>query len=494
MNLPAQWRRKYGSALGLAVCALVLRLAVYRTPSPRAPYFTFFLAAAGSAALGGFLPGAFAVALGLLFSIFVVPGSGWMHLYQPSDPTAPLRFIAAGLIVSWLFGTLYSSRERARNAEARLRESERLYRAIGESIPFGIWICDPQGRNTYVSESFLNLIGMTQEECSSLGWRNALHPDEADRAIAAWQECVRTNGVWDVEHRFRGKDGKYHPVLARGVPVRDDRGKTVCWAGINLDIRRLKDAEAQLERHANELKRSNRELEQFAFAASHDMREPLRIVNIYTELLLKSAQKNDLDQMGIFAANIHQGVDKLERLIRDLLHMSRAIHEETQRRLVSADDALDQAVSILAPLIGESEAVIERDPLPFVLADEGQLTQVFQNLLSNAMKYRKASASPRVRITAQPEGEHAVFTVEDNGIGFEPEYAQSIFGLFKRLHGREYEGTGIGLAICQRIVERYGGRIWAESTPEAGSKFYFTLPLASGARVAEPVQTVHASH
>jgi signal transduction histidine kinase len=338
---------------------------------------------------------------------------------------------------------------------------------------------------------------MSQEACSNLGWRAALHPDDADRTIAAWQECVRTDGVWDVEHRYRGKDGKYHPVLARGVPVRDDRGRTVCWAGINLDIGRLKDTEAELERHANELKRSNRELEQFAFAASHDMREPLRIVNIYTELLLKTAQQPDsTEQMSLFAANIHQGVDRLERLIRDLLSMSRVIHADAERRLVSADDALDQALNILSPAIGEARAILDREPLPFVLTDEGQLTQVFQNLLSNAIKYRKDGAQPRIRVATQrlntPEGDEALFIVEDDGIGFAPEYAQEIFGLFKRLHGKAYEGTGIGLAICQRIVERHGGRIWAESVPGVGSKFCFTMPLAASPRIEEPVPSIQA--
>ncbi len=133
-----------------------------------------------------------------------------------------------------------------KKTEEQLRKSQHLYRAIGESIPFGIWICDPDGRNTYASQSLLDLLGITQEQCSEFGWGDALHPDDAERTIAAWKECVRTEGVWSIEHRYRGVDGKYHPILARGVPVRDDDGKIIAWAGINLDISDLKQTEEEL--------------------------------------------------------------------------------------------------------------------------------------------------------------------------------------------------------------------------------------------------------
>lgn len=131
--------------------------------------------------------------------------------------------------------------------EQALRKSEKIYRAIGETIPYGIWICDPDGRNIYASQSYLDLVGITQEQCSAFGWGDTLHPDDAERTILAWKECVRTEGEWDIEHRFLGKDGQYHPILARGVPVRDEQGKILCWAGINLDISRFKKVEQDLQ-------------------------------------------------------------------------------------------------------------------------------------------------------------------------------------------------------------------------------------------------------
>ena len=151
--------------------------------------------------------------------------------------------------------------ERAQTEEA-LRKSEQRYRAIGESINYGVWVCAPDGRNIYASPSFLRLVGLTQEQCSNFGWGDVLHPEDAARTIAAWKDCVRAGGVWDIEHRFRGVDGKYHPVLARGVPVRNDRGEVVCWAGINLDLSRLKEAETALLRAQAELERKVEEAPQ----------------------------------------------------------------------------------------------------------------------------------------------------------------------------------------------------------------------------------------
>jgi PAS domain S-box-containing protein len=148
--------------------------------------------------------------------------------------------------LKWLLALVEDINEQ-KQAEQALQESEKIYRAIGESIPYGIWICDPDGRNIYASQSYLDLVGITQEQCSEFGWGDTLHPDDAERTIEAWKECVNTEGIWDIEHRFLGKDGQYHPILARGVPVRDEQGRIACWAGINLDISRYRKAEQDLK-------------------------------------------------------------------------------------------------------------------------------------------------------------------------------------------------------------------------------------------------------
>jgi PAS domain S-box-containing protein len=172
-------------------------------------------------------------------------------------------------------------------AEAALERSERLYRAIGESIDYGVWVCEPDGRNIYASPSFLKLVGLTQEQCANFGWGDVLHPDDAARTIAAWKECVRTGGNWDIEHRFRSVDGQWHTILARGVPVRDEQGRVTCWAGINLDINRLKQAEAQISEHAEELGAVNQELTRFNAAM---VGRELRMIELKQEINALCAQ------------------------------------------------------------------------------------------------------------------------------------------------------------------------------------------------------------
>ena len=162
-----------------------------------------------------------------------------------------------------------------KEAEEALRNSERLYRGIGESIEYGVWVCAPDGRNIYASDSFLKMVGQTQEECSSFGWGDVLHPDDAERTISAWKECVRTQGTWDIEHRFRGVDGAWHYVLARGVPVRNERGEIIYWAGINLDISRIKKTEEALREREAELHESDRRKNEFLATLSHELRNPL---------------------------------------------------------------------------------------------------------------------------------------------------------------------------------------------------------------------------
>ena len=242
-----------------------------------------------------------------------------------------------------------------------------------------------------------------------------------------------------------------------------------------FDITERRRAEEELRKSNEELKRVNRELEEFAFVASHDLQEPLRMVNIYTQLILKvlGPQGGPLDQ---YAAFVQQGVTRMEALIRDLLSFSRTVQAD-ELPVGSADlsVSLSQALSVLKTRIQENGAIIRIGFLPTVRGDEAQLVHVFQNLLSNALKYRKSDVAPDIQISAKMDGRHWIISVADNGIGFEPQYAERIFGLFKRLHKDDYPGTGLGLAICKRIVERYGGRIWADARPGDGATFHFSL-------------------
>jgi light-regulated signal transduction histidine kinase (bacteriophytochrome) len=247
------------------------------------------------------------------------------------------------------------------------------------------------------------------------------------------------------------------------------------------DITERKKSEEHLVQTVGELKRSNDELQQFAYVASHDLQEPLRMVASYTQLLAKRYKGRLDSEADEFIAYAVDGSTRMQGLIQDLLAYSRSGTNEKALREVSTEKALKDALSNLRATIQESGALVTHDSLPAVTSDDTQLVQVFQNLVGNAIKYRSAEV-PHVHVSATKNGgKDWIFSVRDNGLGIDPQYFQRIFVLFQRLHGREqFKGTGIGLTICKKIVERLGGRIWVESQPEKGSIFYFSLPERDG--------------
>lgn len=243
-------------------------------------------------------------------------------------------------------------------------------------------------------------------------------------------------------------------------------------------LEREKAARAEAELRAQELRQVNAELERFAYAASHDLQEPLRMVKAYAQLLTRR-YKETVDEDGAeYIGYIEQGVDRMEQLIRDLLGYSRVVHDRSHSfQPVALETIIQQSLNDLHTTLQETDANVSVGPMPVVLGDGERISHVFQNLLSNSLKYRDGR-TPQIEIAAQQKGKEWTVSVRDNGIGFSKEYAEQIFGLFKRLHGREYPGTGLGLAIARRIVEQHGGRMWAESIPGEGATFFFTLPPA----------------
>jgi light-regulated signal transduction histidine kinase (bacteriophytochrome) len=227
-----------------------------------------------------------------------------------------------------------------------------------------------------------------------------------------------------------------------------------------------------------ELRRANQDLEQFAFSASHDLQEPLRSIKIYSELLAREFGGDLHPDARRYLEYLCSGATRLETLVRDLLAYTRAGQFEETAEPGDANEALQAALSALSSATTEARARVTSDPLPTVQVHATHLRQLFQNLIGNAIKYRSPDRIPEVRVGAKRQEMQWVFAVSDNGIGIEPEYKEEIFGLFKRLHtSDEYSGTGIGLALCQRIIDKYHGRIWVESEPGKGSSFHFTVPI-----------------
>ncbi len=271
------------------------------------------------------------------------------------------------------------------------------------------------------------------------------------------------------QHRFRRFDGTYRWHLSRAHAMRDVAGNISMWIGSSTDIHEQKEKE-------EELRRANDDLQQFAYAASHDLQEPVRNVAVYSEIISRRYQ-SQLDADGrLFLGFLTEGGRRLATLINDLLAYTRAGVIEGLVTAVDSSAVLKHTLFSLAEAIRESDAVLTYDDLPPVHMGEAHLQQVFQNLIVNALRYR-GERTPRIHISATSQGRSWRFSVEDNGIGIASQYKEKIFGIFKRLHhDQKYGGTGIGLAICQRVVERYGGRIWVESEPGKGSTFYFTVP------------------
>ena len=380
---------------------------------------------------------------------------------------------------------------------ARRLEREATFRqALLDSAVASIISTTPEGIITTFSRGSEKLLGYTAEEIIGKTTPVLIH-DAAEVAACAEELSAelgreilpgfevfvtkaRGGGSVTREWNYIRKDGSRVPVRLSVSEIISKTGALEGFLGIARDITELKRGQAILERTASELKRSNEDLEQFAYVASHDLQEPLRMIASYLQLLerrYKGRLEAEADQFIDFAVS---GATRMQTLIRDLLTYSRIGVHRKDPQPVDVSATVRFALENLKIAIGEKEASIVVDPLPTVVGEPTLLIQLFQNLIENAVKFC-AEASPRVHISATREGAEWVFSIADNGIGIDPQYLEHVFVIFKRLHGRDhYPGTGIGLAICKKIVDRHGGRIWAESRPGKGTAFKFSIPARLG--------------
>ncbi len=363
----------------------------------------------------------------------------------------------------------------ARRREAAdhvLRESEQRFRLLADAAPVLIWQSDRQGRRDYFNRPWIEFTGRSLESELGDGWLSGVHPDDRQRLVEVFHHALEVREPFRIEYRLIRHDGQYRWILDHGVPRFTGSGELAGFIGSCVDITERKVME-------DSLRAANRDLEQFAYAASHDLQEPLRNISNYSQLLVRRYQQVQDDDVQSFVDCIVDGAKRMQALLRDLLsftNISRA--RESPAALIDAEEVLGEVIDSLEMAIEESGGVVGHDALPKLRVERVHLLELLQNLISNALKYR-GEEPPQVHVGAERTGGEWIFCVFDNGIGIDPRYAKTIFGLFKRLHGRDkYPGTGLGLAICSKVVERYGGRIWVESQPGEGSRFYFTLPAA----------------
>ena len=357
-----------------------------------------------------------------------------------------------------------------KRSEAEAQRNAKRFRFLSESMPQKIFTATHIGDIDYFNQLWMDYTGATIEQLKGSGWVRFVHPDCVEETVRRWKLCVETGQQFNLIHRFRRADGvsRWHLTLAQSM--RTSTGAISMWIGSSTDIQEQKETE-------QELRRANDDLNQFAFAASHDLQEPLRMITSYSQLLINEYRANLQGDATMFVNFITRGVKQMQELLADVLSFSEiGSKSEESHDLVDLNVVVETVRRNLGMAIEESGAIISCAELPSVLGHHARFVQLFQNLIGNGIKYHGAQP-PRIHVSVQQKGQEWRFAVADNGMGIEPEYFQIIFGVFKRLHGKAIPGTGIGLAICQRVVERCGGRIWVESQIGSCTTFYFTLPL-----------------
>lgn len=408
----------------------------------------------------------------------------------------PYRMLGAMADVTKVERTEQQLQEKNEELHRVLQE----FRFVTDFMPQMVWVTKPDGYHEYYNKRWYDYTGLDAGTSQDKGWSLVLHPDDYDRTWVVWRHSLETGENYEIEYRMRGKDGTYRWFLGRAIPLRDEEGTIVKWFGTCTDIHdqktmsdvlelRVKERTQELQDANTELEISNNELMQFASVASHDLKEPLRKIHMFSNIIkeryMAESPGGALDYMN----RIIRSSARMTKLIDDLLTYSR-LSINTLFESTDLNHIINEVLSDLELPITEKGAEITVDDFPHIEVVPGQMRQVFQNVISNALKFSRPDVAPRITITseliAQPDfeaaadgrGDYCRISIADNGIGFDEQYTAKIFTIFQRLHSREkYEGTGIGLAITKKIIEKHNGWITARSTAGGGSTFVFILPL-----------------
>lgn len=355
------------------------------------------------------------------------------------------------------------------------------FKTLVETAQEWIWETDAQGRLIYSNPAVEHIIGYKPEEIVGRLRTDFLAEEDKEKSKEIVAKCTEEKIGWkELVFRWQHKNGSLRTLECNAVPKLLSDGTFDGYYGFYNDVTKREEVEHALSTYAESLKKSNLELEQFAYVISHDLQAPLRMISSYTQLLAKRYQ-GKLDQNADdFIKFIVDGASRMSDLIKDLLTYSRLATRAEPFKPVEANQILTDTLDTLKMAMEESNAAVTADPLPAIMADATQLRQLFQNLIGNAIKFH-GQEPPKIHIKAEKNEKNWLFSVTDNGIGIPQDQFERIFIIFQRLHTEaEYPGTGMGLTICKKIVERHGGRLWVESKEGQGSTFFFTLPVAPG--------------
>ena len=365
-----------------------------------------------------------------------------------------------------------------RQSEQRLRESEERYALVVEGSNDGIYDWNIRTGELYWNDRLYEMFGLSPSEFTPTfeAFLEFVHPDDRQRLINNITTHLEQGAEYDMELRYEHSSGEHRVSTTRGKAQRDEDGAPFRMAGIATDITERKRAEEEVAKLVEELRRSNAELEQFAYVVSHDLQEPLRMVTSYVRLLARRYEGKLDEDADEFIGYAVDGASRMQTLINDLLAYSRVGTRGKQLVPTEMEAVFEAVRANLRVAIEESGAQLTSDKLPIVMGDESQLVQLVQNLIANAIKFRRSEEPVKIYLGAEMRDGEWLLWVRDNGIGIEEQYRERIFWIFHRLHGKgEYPGAGIGLTVCKKIVERLGGRIWVESEAATGSTFYLTL-------------------
>ncbi|WP_343692983.1 chemotaxis protein CheB [Chitinophaga sp.] len=373
-------------------------------------------------------------------------------------------------------------------------------RFLAESMPLILWTAWPDGEINFVNQQFITYTGLALEKIRDAGWESILHPDDVPVWSRTWNNALRKKEDFSLEVRIRRSDNQYHWFLLRTRVQKDPGGTAILWVGTNTDIheqkmlaelmeQRVQERTNALQKANYELESSNAELQQYAFVASHDLKEPLRKIHMFGNMLRERYQDQMEEKAVDYLNRIINSSSRMTNLINDLLRFSR-LSQMNFFEKVPLETIIKEILSDLEVLIQEKNAIVTVGQLPTIEAVPSQIRQVFQNLLSNAFKFSRKDVQPMISIMAtrvkekkfdsvsDPDGPYACVTIADNGIGFDEKYLDKIFVLFQRLHTKDkYEGTGIGLAVTRKIIEKHHGIITAHSREKEGATFTIILPV-----------------